>query len=668
MSDSYNSQEIELEDAKKLKELATHLQSLITALDDIVFEIDANQVFKNVWVNDESMLFMPKEQFLGKKVGDVMGPDAKLFTEPIKEVVRTGIPSEFVYPNPDRNINKWYKAMIKPVSKSSDPGKYILILSIQDVTKQKLAELSLQETKDKLEFAVQLLDVSQELNQTVGWEFNIFTEEIFWTKQAYTLFELPDDFVLTFQNAGSLFFENDFDILISLAKESMSKNMAYDAELRIITTSGIKKWVRAIGAPQPKDNKAGKLRGVLMDITSKKKAEQELINAKNEAVNAFKVKSDFLSIMSHEIRTPLNGIIGIANILKLDHTEGQKEYINNLIFSADHLLSLINDILDLNKIESDKLDLISTEVNLSQLIESIKNQFSALAEAKGIRLVSILSGNIPQTVITDPVRLGQVLNNLLGNAIKFTERGTVSLMLELISKDIKSAIIKFTVKDTGIGIPENLQDSIFENFKQIQQSAYRKHSGTGLGLAITRKLLKLFGSNISLKSKAGSGTEFYFKISFQLPQDQNRFRNSSSLPDLPNTRKELSSLKALLVEDNIINMMVAKKQMENFGMKPDAANNGHEALVLLEKNNYHVALLDLHMPEIDGYMLANIMREKYPEIHVIIFTADIMTEVANRLAGMDIKDILSKPFDPEDMYTMLLKVALDKGIINVNET
>ena len=654
---------LEAEDENKLRELTTHLQSLITSLEDIVFEIDANQVFKNVWVSDESTLFMPKEQFLGKKVADVMGPNSEIFTNPINEVVRSGNPREFVYPHPNSSVKQWFKAKIKSVVKSPDPEKNILVLSVQNVTEQKMAELALQDTKDRLEFAVQLLDVSQELNQTAGWEFNLQTQEVFWTKQAYILFELPEGFKPTFQNAKALFVDNDLDILINLAKESMSKNKAYDVELRIITTSGIRKWVRATGAPLTKDNKVIKLRGALMDITNKKEVEQELINTKNDAINAFKVKSDFLSIMSHEIRTPLNGIIGIANILKLEHTEEQKEYINNLIYSADHLLSLINDILDLTKIESDKLELVSTDVNLAQLIESIKNQFSALAEAKGIKLISTLSGSIPQIVTTDPVRLGQILNNLLGNAVKFTEQGEVNLILELLAKDSKSVNIKFTVKDTGMGIPKKLHESIFENFKQVQQSAYRKHTGTGLGLAITRKLLKLFGSDIALKSKPGSGSEFYFDISFQLPLKDKQLKNSSVLAASSNEYKELGGLKALLVEDNLINMMVARKQMEHFGLKPDSANNGHEALVLLEKNTYHIALLDLHMPEIDGYMLASIIQEKYPDIHIVIFTADIMTEVMSRLAEMKIFDVLSKPFDPKSMYNILLKVAVEKDLV-----
>lgn len=660
MSGSPNRDFEESQVEKKLREQAAHLQSLITSLEDIVFEIDANQTFKNVWVSDERILFMPREQFLGKKIADVMGSQAAIFTEPVKEAVRKGVSQELVYHHIDANINKWYKAKIKPVFISSDPGKYILTLSIQNVTEQKLAEIALEEAKDKLEFAVQLLDVSQELSKTAGWELDLSTLEVFCTRQAYTLFDLPEDFKFTFQNTRPFFVGDDFDILMNHAMEAATDKKSYNAEVRIITAKGVKKWVYATGIPVIKGNIVIKLRGALMDITSNKGIEQELIDAKNEAEYAFNVKSDFLSIMSHEIRTPLNCIIGITNLLKLDHVEKHKEYIDNLTFSANHLLSLINNILDLTKIESGQVELVNSEVNLIQLTENIKNQFDTLAADKGIKLESMFSGDIPEIVIADPIRLGQILNNLLGNAVKFTDQGVVTLLIELVSNNSTEVNIRFTVKDTGIGIPESLHESVFENFKQVQQSPYRKHTGTGLGLAITKKLLKLYDSNITLKSKPGLGTEFQFEVSFGLPQNQ-VIVGSKDIPDnLTDCPKELSGLRTLIVEDNIINMMVAKKQLEYFGIKPDCAGNGAEALELLNTNSYHVALVDLHMPDIDGYMLAGLILKQFPDTHIVIFTADIMTEVKTRFANMGIYDILSKPFNPESMYKILLNVSLDK--------
>lgn len=529
---------------EKLRELAAHLQSLITSLEDIVFEIDGNHIFKNVWVSDKSVLFMPKEAFLGKTIAEVMGAQSATFTGPVNEAIRTGLVQEVIYQHLDANINEWFKARIKPVVKSPEPENYILVLSIQDITAQKLADFALKEAKEQLE----------------------------------------------------------------LSNASLKK---------------------AIGI----------------------------------AEKASKTKSDFLSVMSHEIRTPLNGIIGIANLLKLNHTMDQKEYIGNLIFSADHLMQLINDILDLTKMENEKLELIVAEIDLFRLIKNIKNQFKSLAEAKGIKLKSFIDDDIPQRLIADPVRLSQMLNNLISNAIKFTDRGEVTLLIKLLTVESNRAFLHFAVKDTGMGIPPELQESVFESFKQIQQSAHREHSGTGLGLTITQKLAELHNSKVILKSEAGKGAEFNFDLSFEIAANQNADEPLPLLPVFSAYKDQLKGLQVLLVEDNLINLMVAQKQLEFFGILADGAQDGQEALRLINTKNYHVAMLDLHMPGVDGYALAEIIRSKHPDIHPVIFTADIMIEVKQKFSKIHVYDILNKPFAPEKMFDILLKVARARGIV-----
>jgi len=532
------------EPPEKLQELTVHLQSLISSLEDIVFEIDGNHVFKNVWVSDESILFMPRSAFIGKKIGDVMGPQSHIFTQPVDEVMRTGIAQEIIYKHLDPNINQWYKARVKPVVRARDPKDYVLVFIIEDITQQKLAELALIQAKEELEIS----------------------------------------------------------------------------------------------------NKA-------------------LTEARNVAESALKTKSDFLSVMSHEIRTPLNGIIGIANLLKLNHTVDQKKYIGNLIFSADHLMQLINDILDLTKMENEKLELILAEVDLFRLVKNIKNQFKSLAEAKGIELKSFMDDEIPQKVIADSVRLSQMLNNLISNAIKFTDQGEITLLVKLVSVQDNHAYIRFAVKDTGMGIPVELQESVFESFKQVQQSAQRKHSGTGLGLTITQKLAALHDSRVILTSETGKGSEFHFDIHFEIPEDQSPDDLTPVPSEVSAFKNQLQGLRVLLVEDNQINMMVAQKQLEYFGVQTDCAYSGKEALAFMERNLYHAAMIDLHMPEIDGYDLATIVRSTYPDIHPIIFTADIMAEVKSRFAQIHVYDILNKPFLPEKMFAVLLKVAQARHLL-----
>ncbi|WP_353140367.1 histidine kinase dimerization/phospho-acceptor domain-containing protein, partial [Pseudopedobacter sp.] len=398
---------------KSSRELAAHLQTLLTSLEDIVFEIDGNQTFKNVWVSDEAVLFIPKDQIIGKKVADVMGPQSLMFTEPIDTVIKTGEVHEITYKHLDKAINKWYKLRIKPVVKASDLSNYVLVLSIQDITQQRLAELVLQETKERFESNNELLDVSQKLSQTAGWEFSLLTAKVFWTQQAYLLFDVNDNFEPTSINCLSFFPEQERQLLKEHNERAIYHKIPYDLELKIITATGINKWVRAIGVPVIKNDEVIMLRGALMDITLKKENELALIKAKDLAESASKAKSDFLSIMSHEIRTPLNGIIGIANLLKLNHTHDQKEYIHDLIFSADHLLQLINDVLDFAKVENNKLELQLREVNLFQLVKDIKKQFIPSILRKDIQLKNFIDDNIPEKIIADPIRLGQILNNLI---------------------------------------------------------------------------------------------------------------------------------------------------------------------------------------------------------------------------------------------------------------
>src|SRR5258708_3133295 len=462
-----------------------------------------------------------------------------------------------------KGTKKWFRTIGRPVVKD---GKVELVRgAVTDITERKEYELALREVKEKLERSNLLLDVSQQLSGTAGWEFNLQTGEIFWTRQAYLLHDVEEDFVLTLESSLSFYEEEERKRLDRVARNAVLEKKSYDIEVWLTTAKNVRKCVRAIGSPVIRNGEGVVMKGALMDITQKKEAELELIRARDIAEDLAKTKTDFLSVMSHEIRTPLNGIIGIANLLKL--------------------------------------------------------------------------------------------NYLGSNAIKFSDKGEVTLLVKLVSVEKDKATLHFSVKDTGIGIPEHLHETIFESFKQVQQSAYRKHSGTGLGLTITKKLIELHDSQVFIRSSPGTGTEFYFELGFELANDKNSPARFAAIPVLAGYEKKLNGIRLLFVEDNPINVLVAKKQLEYFGVVPDCAYNGKEALVFLENNEYDAALLDLHMPEIDGYALAEIIRRQYPGIHIIIFTADIMTEVKVKLAKMNIYDILNKPFAPEKMFEILSKLT-----------
>src|SRR5690606_17119328 len=269
----------------------------------------------------------------------------------------TGEEREVEYKHANAEIDEWFKVRIKPVSKSEDLEKYILVVVVQNITKQKKSALKLKETKKRLELSVDLMRVSQHLSETSGWEFDVQSGIFFWTRQNYVLFEVRPSFKATFEKVLCFFIEEDRKLLEKSIADVIHKQGHCDLELRIKTAKGREKWVRAMAKPVIKKGKTLRLTGAFMDITLKKKNEQILIDLKKAAEEAAEAKSRFLSVMSHEIRTPLHGIIGIANLLKLCHTPEQESYVSSLIFSANHLLLLVNDILDLDKFENNKLEL-----------------------------------------------------------------------------------------------------------------------------------------------------------------------------------------------------------------------------------------------------------------------------------------------------------------------
>lgn len=633
---------------------------LISSLEDIVLEIDYNKIFKNVWTGNEDLLFMPKAQFLNKSMAEVFGAMAPLFLEPIDEVIRTSEPKEFVYQDISGRSDKWYKARVSPVHGQDGDEEQTLVVVVQDCTETRKYLEALENIKNELERGKRLLDIGEELSLTSGWEFDRTTSDISLTRQAYKIYELEEDDIITITTVHRYYDDRNWELLNKASLNALATGTTFDIELKLLTAKNSEKWVRVIGTPVLKENKVTGLAGAMMDISHKKIIEKELINARILAENAASEKANFLSVMSHEIRTPLNNIIGLANLLKMDHAPGNEEYINNLVFSSNHLLQLINDILNLHKIEEGKLDRHLEKLSLASLADNIKNQFIPFANEKKITLKSETDPAIPHWVMANPTLLIQILNNLIGNAIKFTDRGTVTISISLREMRERIVVVHFSVRDTGIGIPFELQQTIFESFRQLRQSASGKYPSTGLGLTITKRLIESQGSQINVESMPGSGTEFYFDLPFKqvVPGEEQEMPPGVSLV---NYKGKLSSLRLLVVEDNPINLVVTKNQLDYFGITPDCATQGKEALAFLESNTYHIVVLDLHLPDMDGYTLAGIIRERYPETRILIFTADTLADVRKKVAGLQRTDLLKKPFLPEEMLTQLLQLSVSDG-------
>lgn len=388
-----------------------------------------------------------------------------------------------------------------------------------------------------------------------------------------------------------------------------------------------------------------------------KKRQRELMEEKQKAEEAGKAKASFLSTMSHEIRTPLNGISGIAHILmEEEYLPHQAEYIRTLKFSANHLMAIVNDILDFSKIEAGAISIEHVPFNLEELLAEIKNANLIRAQDKQIKLKLKRDDELPQFVTGDPVRLSQILNNLVNNAVKFTDSGEVIMDVQVEQLNAERVQVRFSVKDTGIGIAKEKQENLFEQFCQVDSSVTRRYGGTGLGLAIAKRLLDLQGSAIQLKSEEAVGSAFSFVLSFDIPARVHLpTRKSATRSDEFQT---FEGATILLAEDNEANTLIAKKFMRNWGVKIVHVTTGKEAVEQVQKRHFDLVLMDLQMPVMDGYEATMLIREagNSPfELPIVALTASaIHTEREQALeAGMN--DFITKPFSPAELHTKLKK-------------
>jgi len=371
-----------------------------------------------------------------------------------------------------------------------------------------------------------------------------------------------------------------------------------------------------------------------------------LKKAKEAAEEASKAKTDFLSTISHEIRTPLNAVVGISHFLINENPrKDQKESLESLQFSAEHLTALINDILDYNKLESGAIEFEFTDVNLEVLAQKIIKAHSALAKEKGLSLVLELDEKMHPVVLADQTRIYQVLNNLINNALKFTHKGYVKLKTTVLEDTATTQKLRVEVSDSGIGIPYDKQKVIFERFTQAGSSTTREYGGTGLGLAIIKKILNMVGSDIYVKSEPESGTIFWFDLAFKKVKHEPINEEEQQEADT-NT---IAGKHVLLVEDNQMNIMVAEKFLKKWDMKVDVARNGQEAVEKMKEGRYDIVLMDLQMPVMDGYKATRQIRTFDVKTPIIALTASALLKVRQEVMAAGMNDYITKPFDPKEL-------------------
>jgi signal transduction histidine kinase/CheY-like chemotaxis protein len=378
-------------------------------------------------------------------------------------------------------------------------------------------------------------------------------------------------------------------------------------------------------------------------------------------------RSVFLSTMSHELRTPLNAVIGMTNLIKDTATEEQTENLDILEFSALSLLTLVNDILDYNKSENDKIELENLPVQLPILLHKVCSGLQQKAAEKGIEVLLEVDDKLKdQWVIADPTRLTQIIYNLAGNAIKFTECGTVSVKAIAGQESNEQIMVSFSITDTGIGISADRQQVIFEPFMQASADTTRHYGGTGLGLAIVKRLLKLFNSTIELESQPGKGSVFSFAIHFNVYKGK---INPVSIYTAVNT--SLESLNILIAEDNPINALLLVKLLSKWSIKAVVTNNGQEAVDKLLSNTFDVVLMDLHMPVMDGYQATLAIRSLNEPtkalIPIIALTASVSHNIHDKIKEAGMNDYLSKPFQPASLYKKLELLNTAKTVRSFSE-
>ncbi len=439
----------------------------------------------------------------------------------------------------------------------------------------------------------------------------------------------------------------------------------------IIIKTGERLWIEQVATLIRKNNNVVGYRFALHDITERLKTQDAMQEAARLATAAKEMQQTFLGKMSHEIRTPMNGVVGMVNLLNTTVlTEEQQEFVDCIKESSANMIRIINDILDVTKIESGKLVFEETEFALKNLINSVIFTLKAVADEKKIQLISQIDSLIPDSLIADPVRLNQVLLNLADNALKFTDKGSISITVILKESTADNVKLEFSITDTGIGIPQNKIDTIFESFTQAQSDTTRKYGGTGLGLTIAKQLIEQQKGEIKVRSREGHGTTFTFTFNFK-PVEAGGAAEKGKQENAK--LHSLAGYHILLVEDNLMNQRVAKYTIEKWGAKMSMAENGPKGLEMLAENTYDLILMDIQMPEMNGIQATSKIRKELKcQTPIMAMTASVMQGERENCIKAGMNDYISKPFNPAELNHKIHNLinkggnGAHKKLVNIN--
>ena len=519
--------------------------------------------------------------------------------------------------------------------------------SLEILAREVVAQIVSRKEKNELENFENLFKVSIDMICVAGTDGYLqrvnpaFINTLGWNEK-----ELMEGTLISFVHP------DDVEKTILQLKSITRNESTFNFTCRIKTKGGEYKELQWIGTS---DLENQKIYAIARDVTSRVRMEKELYNARIIAEQNAYAKDVFLANMSHEIRTPMNAITGFANLLadtSLD--DEQREFVSNINIASGNLLAIINDILDISKIESGHISIEEIGFNVKELITNVHAILKQKSLEAGLDLVHTIDEKIPDFIVGDPTRLNQILLNLINNAIKFTEKGFVEIHAELADETEDNCNILFSVKDTGIGIPADKTTTIFERFTQADTDTTRRFGGTGLGLSICKSLVELQNGTIIVESTLGEGSVFKVSLPFKKMNHEITPQKEFSMKLTDHQKK----IKVLLVEDNLLNQKLALKVLQNFGFYPELAENGRIAVERLKTETYDVILMDLQMPEMDGYQATQHIRTVLKiNTPIIAMTAHSLVGEKDKCIAVGMNDYIPKPFSPNELFTKITAFA-----------
>lgn len=619
---------------RRQKQELKHFEKIFKLSDDLICVSDYSGFFKKINPAFEKLLGWSTPFLLNTPFYELVHPeDLERTQKEIDKVISQEETSCFTHRL--RTKSGTYKYLQWTITPELSTG-YLFAIG-RDIT-------DLQLTREMLEQTNQVARVG-------GWEFDFQSHKLYWTSVTKEMHGIDNQAVpgnsIEFYKEGQ-----NREMITDAINQAVNYGVSWDLELQIVNTRGEDVWVRSIGHPEMVNGQCKRLFGTFQDINEMILQRKELQVAMKQAEQANMAKSEFLANMSHEIRTPLNGVIGFTDlVLKTNLTEIQLQYLSIVNQSGNALLGIINDILDFSKIEAGKLELDIEKCDIYEMACQATDIITYSIQNKGLEMLLNLSPDLPRFIWTDVVRLKQILINLLGNAAKFTENGEVELKVEVLSFNSDETSLRFEVRDTGIGIPTNKQQKIFEAFSQEDCSITKKYGGTGLGLTISNRLLGLMGSKLRLESIPGSGSCFYFELTVK------------SAPGEAMNWEDIDLLKnALVVDDNDNNRTILSQMLRLKHIKTTVAKNGFDALQKLAAGGkYDVIIMDYHMPYMDGLETARKIRESFfatadEQAIVLLYSSSDDEKVIKTCEELEVHHRLVKPVKMQDLYSTLSRL------------